>query len=177
MACTAVELLPVFEFDNKEVIGYGPDGEELNNYWGYSTVGYFAPDAAYCVDPEVGRHIHEFRDMVKALHKAGIEVILDVVFNHTNEGNHMGPTINFRGFDNLLYYYLSSENKSYYMDYTGCGNTFNVNHPIVEKFIIDCLEFWVNEMHVDGFRFDEGAVLSRGEQGGAIGTSSSFMEY
>lgn len=165
LGVTAVELLPVFEFDNKEVIGCGPDGKELSNYWGYSTVGYFAPDAAYCVDPEVGRHIHEFRDMVKALHKAGIEVILDVVFNHTNEGNHMGPTINFRGFDNLLYYYLSSEDKSYYMDYTGCGNTFNVNHPIVEKFIIDCLEFWVNEMHVDGFRFDEGAVLSRGEQG------------
>lgn len=168
LGITAVELLPVFEFDDKEIIRYGPNGEALKNYWGYSTVGYFAPVASYCEKADLGTHIQEFRDMVKALHKAGIEVILDVVFNHTDEGNHMGPTINFRGFDNLVYYYLSSENKLFYTDYTGCGNTFNVNHPIVEKFILDCLEFWVNEMHVDGFRFDEGSVLSRGEHGGPL---------
>lgn len=168
LGITAIELLPVFEFDDKEIIRNSPNGEALKNYWGYSTVGYFAPVASYCVNADLGTHIQEFRDMVKALHKAGIEVILDVVFNHTDEGNHMGPTINFRGFDNLVYYYLATENKHYYTDYTGCGNTLNVNHPIVEKFILDCLEFWVNDMHVDGFRFDEGSVLSRGEHGGPI---------
>ena len=103
--------------------------------------------------------------MVKALHRAGIEVILDVVFNHSDEGNHLGPVINFKGLDNSIYYHLVSWDKQYYMDYSGCGNTVNCNHPIVEKFIVECLEFWVREMHVDGFRFDEGSILSRGEDG------------
>ena len=103
--------------------------------------------------------------MVKALHKAGIEVILDVVFNHTNEGNHEGPTINFKGFDNSLYYHTVWNDRQYYMDYSGCGNTLNCNHPITEKFIVECLEFWVREMHVDGFRFDEGSILARGQDG------------
>ncbi|MCI4626884.1 MAG: glycogen debranching enzyme GlgX, partial [Candidatus Magnetoovum sp. WYHC-5] len=125
----------------------------------------FAPHPAYCVAPEEGQHIKEFRDMVKALHKAGIEVILDVVFNHTDEGNHMGPVINFKGIDNNIYYYLVQNDKQYYMDYTGCGNTFNCNHPVVTKFIVECLEFWVQEMHVDGFRFDEGSILSRDMSG------------
>ncbi|MCR8842261.1 glycogen debranching protein GlgX [Paenibacillus sp. SC116] len=164
LGVTAVELLPVFEFDDKEIVRV-VDDHELYNYWGYSTIGYFAPDSRYCVDPQLGSHLNEFRDMVKALHRAGIEVILDVVYNHTNEGNHEGPVISFKGFDNLTYYYLSSQNKYYYMDYTGCGNTFNVNHPVVEKLILDSLEFWVNEMHVDGFRFDEGSVLTRDENG------------
>ena len=107
----------------------------------------------------------EFRDMVKALHKAGIEVILDVVFNHTGEGNHEGPTISFRGLDNSIYYHLEPYDKQYYTDFSGCGNTFNCNHPMVEKFIVECLLFWVREMHVDGFRFDLASILSRGPDG------------
>ena len=166
LGVTAVELLPCFSFDHTDVFKE-VDGNKLVNYWGYSTVGYFAPHQAYCVSPESGDHIKEFRDMVKALHKEGIEVILDVVFNHTDEGNHQGPTFSFKGLDNPTYYYLTGDNgsKEYYYDYTGCGNTFNCNHPICEKFILDCLRFWVKEMHVDGFRFDEGSILSRGENG------------
>ena len=165
LGVTAVELLPVFEFDAKQILKTMPDGTELINYWGYSTVGFFSPEGRYCCRPEDGKHLNEFRDMVKALHKAGIEVILDVVFNHTDEGNHNGPVICFKAIDNTVYYHLVDGDKKYYMDYTGCGNTVNCNHPIVEKFITDCLEFWVNVMHVDGFRFDEGSVLSRGEDG------------
>lgn len=166
LGITAVELLPVFSFDCTDVLKEH-DGQKLVNYWGYSTMGYFAPHQAYCVSPESGNHVNEFRDMVKALHKAGIEVILDVVFNHTDEGNHQGPTFSFKGFDNNTYYFLTGPDgsKEYYYDYTGCGNTFNCNHPIGEKFIIDCLRFWVEEMHVDGFRFDEGSILTRGENG------------
>jgi glycogen operon protein len=110
-------------------------------------------------------HLKEFRDTVKALHKAGIEVILDVVFNHTDEGNHLGPTFSFRGIDNRTYYVLVPSAQQYYMDYSGCGNTFNCNHPIVQKLIVECLQYWVREAHVDGFRFDEGSILSRGEDG------------
>jgi len=169
LGVTAVELLPVFQFDEKEILRFSPiDGKALLNFWGYSTVSFFAPHPAYCVAPEEGSHIREFRDMVKALHKAGIEVILDVVFNHTNEGNHQGPTINFRGFDNSIYYHLVDADRQYYMDYSGCGNTVNCNHPIAEKFIVDCLEYWVREMHVDGFRFDEGSILARGEDGAPL---------
>jgi isoamylase len=165
LGVTAVELLPVNQFDDSEGLRDGPDGQPLNNYWGYSTVGFFAPHAGYCVNPEAGAHLNEFRDLVKALHRAGIEVILDVVFNHTDEGNEHGPTICFRGLDNSIYYHLVPNDRQYYMDYSGCGNTVNCNHPIVEKFIIECLEFWVREMHVDGFRFDEGSILSRGQDG------------
>ena len=169
LGITAVELLPCFSFDHKDVFGIN-DGTKLVNYWGYSTMGYFAPHQAYCTSENSGSHLDEFRDMVKSLHKAGIEVILDVVFNHTDEGNHQGPTFCFKGFDNSTYYYLTGENgsKEFYYDYTGCGNTFNCNHPIGEKFIVDCLKFWVKEMHVDGFRFDEGSVLSRGENGAPL---------
>jgi isoamylase len=165
LGVTAVELLPVFGFDQSEGLRIGPGGAPLSNYWGYSTVDFFAPAAAYCISPEEGRHLREFRDMVKALHRAGIEVILDVVFNHTSEGNHAGPVINFRGIDNSIYYHLVPDDKQYYMNYSGCGNSMNCNHPVVEKLIIECLEFWVREMHVDGFRFDEGSILSRGEDG------------
>ena len=166
LGITAVELLPIFNFDETEALHPSPvDGKPLRNYWGYSTLSFFAPEGSYCVSPEEGRHVSEFRDMVKALHRAGIEVILDVVFNHTNEGNHEGPTINFKGFDNSIYYYLVPSDRQYYMDYTGCGNTVNCNHPVVEKLIVECLEYWVKEMHVDGFRFDEGSILSRGQDG------------
>lgn len=168
LGITAVELLPVMQFDDKTAIGHAPDGSPLTNYWGYSTISFFSPHPGYCVSPEEGEHIREFRDMVKALHEAGIEVILDVVFNHTDEGNHKGPMINFKGFDNSVYYHLVESEKQFYMDYTGCGNTFKCNHPIPEKLILECLEFWVKEMHVDGFRFDEGSILSRDEHGNPL---------
>ncbi|PRY19818.1 glycogen debranching protein GlgX [Pseudosporangium ferrugineum] len=156
LGVTAIELLPVFDFD---------DSTGHTNYWGYSTAGYFAPHAGFCVAPEAGTHVREFRDMVKALHAAGIEVILDVVFNHTDEGNQLGPLFSFAGLDNPNYYYLDPGDPRYYYDYSGCGNTLMANHPIVTKMIVDCLEYWVREMHVDGFRFDEAAVLTRGARG------------
>ncbi len=166
LGITAIELLPVFDWDETEVLRRNPiDDSALTNYWGYDPYGFFAPQCAYCVSPHIGRHIDEFRDMVKALHKAGIEVILDVVFNHTGEGNHRGPTISFRGIDNGIFYHLSPSDRQYYMDYTGTGNSLNCNHPLTQKFIIDCLEFWVKEMHVDGFRFDLASVFTRGLDG------------
>jgi glycogen operon protein len=164
LGISAVELLPIFDFDQTGVVRE-VDGKLLRNYWGYSTIGYFAPQSWYCLGPELGGHLREFRDLVKALHKAGIEVILDVVFNHTDEGNHQGPLYCFKGIDNRSYYLLVPEALQYYMDFTGCGNTFNCNHPLGQKLIIDCLRYWVREMHVDGFRFDEGSILSRGEDG------------
>jgi isoamylase len=163
LGITAVELLPVFDFDEKafNVV----DGHSLTNYWGYSTMGFFAPQSNYCVSPEHGNHLREFRDMVKALHRAGIEVILDVVFNHTDEGNHLGPVFCFKGIDNRTYYFLVPWDLRHYMDFTGTGNTFNCNHPIAQKLIVECLRYWVREAHVDGFRFDEGSILTRGEDG------------
>ncbi len=154
LGITAVELLPVFEFDNST-----PD------YWGYSTIGFFSPHSGYAVDRTGVRRLNEFRDLVKALHRAGIEVILDVVFNHTDEGNELGPTYAFRGLDNRSYYLLDPNNPAVYLNYSGVGNTFNANHPLSQKFIVDCLRFWVEEAHVDGFRFDEGSILARGEDG------------
>jgi len=166
LGVTAVELLPVFGFDQTEVDKPHPHGgPRLTNYWGYSTMSFFAPHSEYCTSPGESSHIRDFRDMVKALHRAGIEVILDVVFNHTSEGNHQGPMISFKGFANDVYYYLERNDPQYYTDYSGCGNTVNCNHPIVEKMILECLEYWVDEMHVDGFRFDEGSILSRGPDG------------
>jgi glycogen operon protein len=166
LGITTVEFLPIMEFDQKEVLRQKPDGSGvLTNYWGYSTIGFFAPENSYCVAPTEAAHVREFRDMVKALHRAGIGVILDVVFNHTNEGNHLGPTINFKGLCNEVYYHLVPRDRQYYMDYSGCGNTLNCNHPIVEKLITEALEYWVNEMHVDGFRFDEGSIFARGQDG------------
>ena len=161
LGVTAVELLPVQQFDDHEVLREGPEGQKLTNYWGYSTMGFFSPHDEYCVESGGGSHIREFRDMVKALHDAGIEVILDIVFNHTDEGNRDGPTFSFKGFDNSIYYHLVPDSLQYYMDYSGCGNTVDCNHPVPEKFILECLEFWVEEMHVDGFRFDEASILSR----------------
>lgn len=163
LGVTAVEFLPVFQFDDRT--DWEHEGRRLANYWGYSTMAYFAPHPGYCEAPGEAAHLDEFRDMVKALHRAGIEVILDVVFNHTDEGNHEGPTFSFRGLDNLNHYCLVPGNEKYYNDFTGCGNTFNSNHPIGSKMILECLRFWVREMHVDGFRFDEGSVLSRAPDG------------
>lgn len=164
LGVTAVELLPVFDFDETETLRI-VDGKPLKDYWGYNPHSYFSVESSYCSTPNLEEQLNEFRDMVKALHRAGIEVILDVVFNHTSEGNHQGPVINFKGLDNNIYYHLVSFDKQYYMDYSGCGSTVNCNHPMVDKFILECLEFWVTEMHVDGFRFDEGSILARGEDG------------
>jgi len=168
LGITAVELMPVFDFDESQILRRMPNGEYLKDFWGYNTLSFFAPHSGYCYSPLEGSHAKEFRDMVKALHRSGIEVILDVVFSHTGESNHEGPIINLKGFDNSIYYYLVGDDKNYYMDYSGCGNTLNCNHPIVQKFILDCLEYWVEEMHVDGFRFDEASILSRGEDGSPL---------
>jgi len=158
LGVTAVELLPVFQFDAQD----SPPG--LVNYWGYSPVSFFAPHQAYSSRQDSLGPIDEFRDMVKALHRAGIEVILDVVFNHTAEGGHDGPTLSFRGLDNVTYYILEHD-RSRYADYTGTGNTLNANQPIVRRMIVDSLRYWVETMHVDGFRFDLASVLSRGASG------------
>ena len=165
LGITAVELMPVFDFDERRVLRTTADGRELRNVWGYDPFGHFAPHSPYCVSPELGTHLTEFRDLVKALHRAGIEVILDVVFNHTDEGNEDGPTISFRGQANEAYYHLSPADRRSYMNYTGCGNTFNANHPLVTKYVIECLQYWATEHHVDGFRFDLASALARGPEG------------
>jgi len=164
LGITAVELLPVFEFDDSPA-AVGPTGVPLRNYWGYSTIGFFSPHSGYCVDRTGQSGLNEFRDLVKALHSAGIEVILDVVFNNTDEGNERGPTESFRGIDNRTFYLLDPGNPALYLNYSGAGNTVNANHPVTQKLIVDCLRYWVQEGHVDGFRFDEGSILARGEDG------------
>lgn len=164
LGITHVELMPVMAFDAQDI----PDSTAslgLSNYWGYSTHSFFAPHPGYCVTPEQGTQLQEFRDLVKALHRAGIGVILDVVFNHTAEGGAGGAVINFKGIGSNVFYHLDSNDKSVFRDYTGCGNTINCNHPVVANFIISCLEYWVREMHVDGFRFDLASALARGENG------------
>jgi isoamylase len=161
LGITAVELMPIFQFDPQD----SPPGRV--NYWGYAPVSFFAPHQAYSSRPDALGPLDEFRDMVKALHRAGIEVILDVVFNHTAEGNHDGPTLSFRGLDNTTYYILEQD-RSRYANYSGTGNTLNANHPIVRRMILDSLRYWVKEMHVDGFRFDLAAILERGESGQLI---------
>ena len=157
LGVTAVELLPVHHFiRDKHLIERG-----LTNYWGYNSIGFFAPDIQYATSSAPAQHVWEFKTMVKALHNAGIEVILDVVYNHTGEGNHLGPTLSFRGIDNASYYRLVPEQPRFYQDYTGCGNTLNVRHPRVLQLIMDSLRYWVLEMHVDGFRFDLASTLAR----------------
>ena len=167
LGITHVELLPVMAFDELDVPQHTAD-LGLKNYWGYSTHSFFSPHPGYCVTPGLGTHQKEFRDMVKALHKAGIGVILDVVFNHTSESGADGPMINFKGIAGNSFYLLDQNDKSIFHDYTGCGNTVNANHPLVSRFIISCLEYWVRDMHVDGFRFDLASALSRGEDGSVL---------
>ena len=157
LGVTAVELLPVHHFVNDNYL----QERGLTNYWGYNSIGFFAPDIRYSAYKDLGRKVYEFKTMVKTLHSAGIEVILDVVYNHTGEGNHLGPTLSFRGIDNASYYRLVPDNPRYYMDYTGCGNTLNVRHPRTLQLIMDSLRYWVCEMHVDGFRFDLASALAR----------------
>lgn len=155
---TAVELLPVHHFLARP--GHLVD-KGLSNYWGYDSINYFAPYSGYSADKVPGGQVKEFKEMVKALHFAGIEVILDVVYNHTGEGNHMGPTLSLRGIDNAIYYRLVEDDPRYYMDFTGCGNSLNVRQAQVLKLIMDSLRYWVTEMHVDGFRFDLASALAR----------------
>jgi len=156
LGVTAIELMPVHQFVQDKFL----TDKGLSNYWGYNTIGFFAPDVRYASGGTRGEQVYEFKNMVKELHKAGIEVILDVVYNHTAEGNQLGPTLSFRGIDNLAYYRLT-EDKRYYMDYTGTGNTLNAMMPNVLRLIMDSLRYWVLEMHVDGFRFDLAAALAR----------------
>ncbi len=157
LGITALELMPVHEFlDDKHLLDQG-----LRNYWGYNTINFFSPASRYSSSGCMGQQIGEFKAMVRELHHAGIEVILDVVYNHTAEGNQMGPTLSFRGIDNATYYRLSEDNPRYYMDYTGTGNTLNMRQPQVLKMVMDSLRYWVLDMHVDGFRFDLAAALAR----------------
>ncbi|CAN5687571.1 glycogen debranching protein GlgX [soil metagenome] len=158
VGATAIELMPVHHFANDSTL----IDKGLSNYWGYNTIGFFAPDAKYSTSSATpGNQVQEFKAMVRALHEAGIEVILDVVYNHTAEGNHMGPTVSMRGIDNAAYYRLVDDDKRYYMDYTGTGNSLNVGHPHSLQLIMDSLRYWVTEMHVDGFRFDLASTLAR----------------
>ena len=165
LGITSLEFLPIQEFDHNELVSVNPwTRKHLVNYWGYSTISFFAPKGSYAFDRSTGGQVREFKEMVRELHKAGLEVILDIVFNHTAEGNELGPTISFRGLDNPIYYMLD-EDRRFYKNYSGCGNTVNCNHPVVRTFILDCLRYWVVEMHVDGFRFDLGSILGRDENG------------
>ena len=162
LGITAVELMPIFEFDEMEDVRE-VDGEKLYNYWGYSPVCFFAPNTSYTSAVEYNREGNELRDLVRELNSNGIEVILDVVFNHTAEGNEMGPSFSFKGMDNNIYYMLTPDGK--YYNFSGCGNVMNCNHPIVQQFILDCLRYWVISYRVDGFRFDLAAIMGRNEDG------------
>jgi len=157
LGVTAVELLPVHQFVHD---GHLLD-RKLRNYWGYNSIGFFAPHAEYSSGGDSGGQVHEFKQMVRALHAAGIEVILDVVYNHTAEGNHLGPVLSFKGFDNAAYYRIVEDDRQFYMDYTGTGNSLNMRHPQTLQLVMDSLRYWALEMHVDGFRFDLAATLAR----------------
>jgi glycogen operon protein len=170
LGVTAVELMPVHHFITDRYLL----DKDLTNYWGYNSIGFFAPDVRYSGSGTLGGQVTEFKEMVKALHAAGIEVILDVVYNHTGEGNQMGPMLSFKGIDNASYYRLVEDQRRYYMDYTGTGNTLNANLPIVLRLIMDSLRYWILEMHVDGFRFDLAATLARELH--AVDRLSSFFD-
>ncbi len=175
LGVTAIELLPVHFFNENEIIRVNPKtGEKLKNYWGYNSLSFFALNNVYSSAKEPGGAVFEFKKMVKELHRAGIEVILDVVYNHTGEGNEVGPTISFKGIDNSVYYLL--ENNRYYKNYSGCGNTLNCNHQAVKQMILDSLRYFVTEMHVDGFRFDLAAILGRNAAGEWIGENSLLRD-
>lgn len=167
LGVNCVELMPIFEFDELENPRTNPmTGERLCNYWGYSTLGFFAPKAGFAATGRHGTQVPELKELVRALHEAEIEVVLDVVFNHTAEGGDGGPTLSFRGIDNRTYYMLDSQGR--YANYTGCGNTVNCNHPVVRGFVIGCLRYWAAEYHIDGFRFDLASVLGRDSHGAPL---------
>ncbi|MBU3666700.1 MAG: glycogen debranching protein GlgX [Chthoniobacterales bacterium] len=164
LGINCVELMPVFEFNEHENTRQNPDtGEHLHNYWGYSTLAFRAPKAGYAATAAAGGEVNEMKELVKAFHAAGIQVVLDVVFNHTAEGDATGPVISFRGLDNKTYYLLAPNGD--YLNFSGCGNTLDCNHPVVRDFVIDCLRYWAAEYHIDGFRFDLASVLGRDSQG------------
>ena len=168
LGITAVELMPVTDYDETHMLNKNPDtGESLLNFWGYDPISFFAPKASYASNNQHGAQVDEFKTMVKAFHEAGIEVILDMVFNHTGEGNEHGPRYHFKGFDNSIYYLLDPEDGSY-LNFSGCGNTLNCNHPVVREMIIHGLRYWITEMHVDGFRFDLASILGRGRDGNVL---------
>ncbi len=174
LGVTAVELLPVTEFDELESDRVNPENNApLYNFWGYHPLSFFALKAGYAADKTPGSEVKEFKDMVKALHSAGIEVILDVVYNHTGEGDHRGPAYSLKGIDNKVYYMLNADGG--YMNFSGCGNTVNCNHPFVRSFILDSLRYFVMEMHIDGFRFDLASILGR-DQNGHVLTSPPLLE-
>jgi glycogen operon protein len=167
LGINCLELLPIYEFDEFEHSRENPEtGEMLMNYWGYSTVGFFAPKAGYAATGRLGMQVDELKALVKDLHKNGIEILLDVVFNHTAEGNEHGPTISFKGLDNQIYYMLTPE--GYYYNFSGTGNTLNCNNPVVRDMVIDCLRYWAAEYHIDGFRFDLAAILGRDPWGAPL---------
>ena len=169
LGVTAIELMPVLEFNENESSRLNPiTGERLKNYWGYNHVAFFAPKQSYCIGGPHGLQIHEFRQMVKAFHRAGIEVILDIVLNHTAEGDELGPTISLRGLENSVFYMLQENGPRYYKDFSGVGNTLNANHPVVREFVRNVLRYWVMHMHVDGFRFDLASILGRDEHGNIL---------
>ncbi len=168
LGITAVELMPITEFEENDNTRVNPlTGEPLKNFWGYHPITFFAPKASYASDPEQDGMVREFKTLVKALHEAGIEVILDMVFNHTAEGDARGPTFSFRGIDNYTYYIVDPKTGDY-ANFSGCGNTLNCNHPVVRTMILECLQYWVTEMHVDGFRFDLASILGRGRDGSVL---------
>jgi isoamylase len=175
LGITAVELMPVQEFNEDDSTNKDPStGEKLTNYWGYNTIAFFAPKVTYSSSGCMGGQVAEFRNMVRAFHDAGIEVILDVVFNHTAEGDETGPTISFRGIDNSIYYILENDRR-FYQNFSACGNTFNCNHPLVRNFILDVLRYWVIDMEVDGFRFDLASIMGR-DQDGSIMSNPPLIE-
>lgn len=162
LGINAVELMPIFEFDetmNSRTV----DGKQLLECWGYNTVGFFAPNSSYAAANEHNQEGTELKTLIKALHDNGIEVILDVVFNHTAEGNEKGNTFSFKGFDNNIYYMLTPDGN--YYNFSGCGNTLNCNHPVVQQLILECLRYWTINYRVDGFRFDLASILGRNEDG------------
>lgn len=164
LGINCVELMPIFEFDEHENVRTNPDsGEALTNYWGYSTLAFHAPKAGFAAEGHAGGEVNEFKELVKEFHSAGIQVILDVVFNHTAEGNATGPVISFRGLDNKTYYLLAPNGD--YLNFSGCGNTLDCHHPVGREFVLDCLRYWAAEYHIDGFRFDLASVLGRDSQG------------
>ncbi len=167
LGVNCLELLPIYEFDEWENNRKHPEtGELLLNYWGYSTVGFFAPKAGYAATGRLGMQVDELKNLIKELHRAGIEVMLDVVFNHTAEGDQRGPYISYRGIDNRTYYILTPE--GYYYNFSGCGNTLNCNHPVVRNMVLDCLRYWASEYHIDGFRFDLASILGRDQNGAPL---------
>jgi glycogen operon protein len=166
LGVNGVELLPVFEFDEQDSRVNPSTGERLWNYWGYSTIGFYAPKAGFAATGRVGMQADELKSLIKELHRNKIEVILDVVFNHTAEGNEAGPTLSFRGLDNRAYYMLTPDGQ--YYNFSGCGNTMNCNHPVVRGFVIECLRYWVAEYHIDGFRFDLASILGRDQSGAPL---------